>query len=175
MALLRHGSTDATRDALPDRLCRRAPCSLCVRQLRAQDARIHATGRERGRSLYFLTLSSAKISKSTGDFLRLKLLTDKGYDPLAYRFRCLTAHYRSQMSFTWEAMDAAQAELDRLRRTSTSSPRAWPRPCRVAPWSASKAPATVSLPISPKASPTAWNASSPLPDRAHGALRPNER
>jgi cysteinyl-tRNA synthetase len=56
------------------------------------------------------------MSKSTGDFLRLKLLTDKGYDPLAYRFLCLTAHYRSQMSFTWEAMDGAQATLDRLRR-----------------------------------------------------------
>ncbi|MDP9198345.1 MAG: cysteine--tRNA ligase [Pseudomonadota bacterium] len=66
---------------------------------------------------YFLTLSSAKMSKSTGDFLRLTLLTDKGYDPLAYRFLCLTAHYRSQMSFTWEAMDAAQTGLDRLRRT----------------------------------------------------------
>jgi cysteinyl-tRNA synthetase len=65
---------------------------------------------------YFLTLASAKMSKSTGDFLRLKLLTDKGYDPLAYRYLCLTAHYRSQMSFTWEAMDGAQATLDRLRR-----------------------------------------------------------
>src|SRR3954468_13009990 len=65
---------------------------------------------------YFLTLSSAKMSKSTGDFLRLKLLTDKGYDPLAYRFLCLTAHYRSQMSFSWDAMDAAQTGLDRLRR-----------------------------------------------------------
>jgi cysteinyl-tRNA synthetase len=65
---------------------------------------------------YFLTLASAKMSKSTGDFLRLKLLTDRGYDPLAYRYLCLTAHYRSQMSFTWEAMDAAHAGLDRLRR-----------------------------------------------------------
>ncbi|MEP6701887.1 MAG: cysteine--tRNA ligase [Betaproteobacteria bacterium] len=65
---------------------------------------------------YFLTLSSAKMSKSAGDFLRLKLLTDKGYDPLAYRFLCLSAHYRSQMSFTWDAMDAAQTGLDRLRR-----------------------------------------------------------
>src|SRR5438067_218833 len=65
---------------------------------------------------YFLLLSTAKMSKSTGDFLRLKLLVDRGYDPLAYRFLCLTAHYRSQMSFNWEAMDAAQTGLDRLRR-----------------------------------------------------------
>jgi cysteinyl-tRNA synthetase len=56
------------------------------------------------------------MSKSAGDFLRLQLLIDKGYDPLAYRFLCLTAHYRSQMAFNWDAMDAAQTGLDRLRR-----------------------------------------------------------
>jgi len=65
---------------------------------------------------YFLTLNASKMSKSSGEFLRLKLLVDKGYDPLAYRFLCLTAHYRSQMSFSWDAMDAAQTGLDRLRR-----------------------------------------------------------
>jgi cysteinyl-tRNA synthetase len=65
---------------------------------------------------YFLTLNTAKMSKSAGDFLRLQLLIDKGYDPLAYRFLCLTAHYRSQMAFSWDAMDAAQTGLDRLRR-----------------------------------------------------------
>jgi cysteinyl-tRNA synthetase len=65
---------------------------------------------------YFLTLNTAKMSKSAGDFLRLQLLIDKGYDPLAYRFLCLTAHYRSQMAFNWDAMDAAQTGLDRLRR-----------------------------------------------------------
>ena len=65
---------------------------------------------------YFLVLNSTKMAKSAGEFLRVKSLTDRGYDPLAYRFLCLTAHYRSQMSFTWEAMDAAQTGLDRLRR-----------------------------------------------------------
>ncbi len=65
---------------------------------------------------YFLVLNNAKMAKSAGEFLRVKSLTDRGYDPLAYRFLCLTAHYRTQMSFTWEAMDAAQTGLDRLRR-----------------------------------------------------------
>ena len=65
---------------------------------------------------YFLLLNTAKMSKSAGDFLRLQLLIDRGYDPLAFRFLCLTAHYRSQMNFSWEAMDAAQTGLDRLRR-----------------------------------------------------------
>jgi cysteinyl-tRNA synthetase len=65
---------------------------------------------------YFLLLNNAKMAKSAGEFLRMKSLTDRGYDPLTYRFLCLTAHYRTQMSFSWDAMDAAQTGLDRLRR-----------------------------------------------------------
>lgn len=65
---------------------------------------------------YFLLLNNAKMAKSAGEFLRMKSLTDRGYDPMTYRFLCLTAHYRSQMSFSWAAMDAAQTGLERLRR-----------------------------------------------------------
>jgi cysteinyl-tRNA synthetase len=65
---------------------------------------------------YFLLASDAKMAKSAGEFLRLKTLTDRGYDPLAYRYLCLTAHYRSQLNFTWDALDAATTALDRLRR-----------------------------------------------------------
>jgi cysteinyl-tRNA synthetase len=42
-----------------------------------------------------------------GEFLRLAYLVDRGYDPLAYRYLCLTAHYRGQLNFTWDALDAA--------------------------------------------------------------------
>jgi cysteinyl-tRNA synthetase len=65
---------------------------------------------------YFLLAGDAKMAKSAGEFLRLKSLTDRGYDPLAYRYLCLTAHYRSQLNFTWDALDAAATALDRLRR-----------------------------------------------------------
>jgi cysteinyl-tRNA synthetase len=65
---------------------------------------------------YFLLASDAKMAKSAGEFLRLKSLTDRGYDPLAYRYLCLTAHYRSQLNFTWDALDAAATALERLRR-----------------------------------------------------------
>jgi cysteinyl-tRNA synthetase len=64
---------------------------------------------------YFLLSNDAKMAKSAGEFLRLKALTDRGYDPLAYRYLCLTAHYRTQMNFTWDALDAATTALDRLR------------------------------------------------------------
>jgi len=64
---------------------------------------------------YFLLLNDAKMAKSAGEFLRVQLLMEKGYDPLVYRYLCLTAHYRTQMSFSWEAMDAAATALDRMR------------------------------------------------------------
>jgi len=66
---------------------------------------------------HFLQINQSKMSKSTGAFLRLQTLKDEGYDPLAYRYLCLTAHYRSNLSFTWEALDAAQTALQRLRES----------------------------------------------------------
>lgn len=52
--------------------------------------------------------SDGKMSKSSGNFLTLQTLIDKGYDPLDYRFFLLGAHYRSQVAFSWEAMEGAK-------------------------------------------------------------------
>ena len=66
---------------------------------------------------YFLITNDAKMSKSSGEFLRLQLLKEKGIaDPIAYRYLCLTAHYRSQLNFSWDALRAADTALHRLRR-----------------------------------------------------------
>jgi len=62
----------------------------------------------------FLVERSGKMSKSSGEFLRLQLLIDRGYHPLAYRLMCLQAHYRSELEFSWEGLEAA---LTRLKRT----------------------------------------------------------
>lgn len=65
----------------------------------------------------FLRLpDSEKMSKSDGSFLRLDSLLERGVDPLAYRYLALTAHYRSKLVFSWEALEAAQTALGRLRR-----------------------------------------------------------
>lgn len=64
---------------------------------------------------YFLQINEARMGKSVGNFLRVQTLIDQGYDPLAYRFMCLGAHYRSRLSFTWEGLDGAQTALNRLR------------------------------------------------------------
>jgi cysteinyl-tRNA synthetase len=64
---------------------------------------------------YFLQLDGEKMSKSSGEFLRLQLLIEKGYDPLAYRFFCLSANYRAKLTFNWEGLDGSAKALDRLR------------------------------------------------------------
>jgi len=62
----------------------------------------------------FLVERSGKMSKSSGEFLRLQLLIDKGYHPLAYRMLCLQAHYRSELEFSWDGLGAALVRLKRL-------------------------------------------------------------
>lgn len=62
----------------------------------------------------FLVERSGKMSKSSGEFLRLQLLIDRGYHPLAYRLMCLQAHYRSELEFSWEGLGAALTRLKRL-------------------------------------------------------------
>ena len=62
----------------------------------------------------FLVERSGKMSKSSGEFLRLQLLLDKGYHPLAYRLMCLQAHYRSELEFSWETLGAALTRLKRM-------------------------------------------------------------
>lgn len=63
---------------------------------------------------YFLKLENDKMSKSSGDFLRLTTLEEKGFEPLVYRYFCLTAHYRTQMSFSFESLEANRVALTRL-------------------------------------------------------------
>ncbi|MEE9433004.1 MAG: cysteine--tRNA ligase [Sphingorhabdus sp.] len=58
--------------------------------------------------------SAGKMSKSSGEFLRLQLLIDKGFHPLAYRMMCLQAHYRSELEFSWDNLAAAFTRLKRL-------------------------------------------------------------
>ena len=64
---------------------------------------------------FLVTADSGKMAKSAGGFLTVETLREKGYDPLAYRYFCFSAHYRKQLEFTWESLDAAAKTLDSLR------------------------------------------------------------
>ncbi|MGI5977560.1 MAG: cysteine--tRNA ligase [Candidatus Limivicinus sp.] len=64
--------------------------------------------------VYHLNTSSGKMSKSSGEFLTVSVLENKGYDPLAYRLFCLQSHYRKSLVFTWENLDNAQVAYNKL-------------------------------------------------------------
>ena len=72
----------------------------------------------------FLTVDNGKMSKSLGNLYTIDDLIAKGYDPLAFRYFVLGAHYRSQINFTFEALDAAANALTKLRETV----RGWDEP-----------------------------------------------
>lgn len=54
-----------------------------------------------------LLVDGVKMSKSLGNFYRVKDIEEKGFDPIALRYLFLTAHFRTQMNFTWESLNAA--------------------------------------------------------------------
>ncbi|MBE6751257.1 MAG: cysteine--tRNA ligase [Ruminococcaceae bacterium] len=61
-----------------------------------------------------LNTNSGKMSKSSGEFLTVSLLEEKGYNPLAYRFFCLQSHYRKSLVFSYENLDNAQGAFNKL-------------------------------------------------------------
>lgn len=56
----------------------------------------------------FLRLSGDKMSKSTGEFLTISLLMEKGFNPLDYRLFAYTSHYRNYLNFNWESLESAR-------------------------------------------------------------------
>ncbi|WP_294391808.1 cysteine--tRNA ligase [uncultured Sphingomonas sp.] len=72
----------------------------------------------------FLVDRQGKMSKSAGGFTTLQSLIDAGVHPLAYRLLCLSAHYRSELEFSTEAVLAALTRLKRLVLTVERLPLA---------------------------------------------------
>ncbi|MDR1692031.1 MAG: cysteine--tRNA ligase [Oscillospiraceae bacterium] len=62
----------------------------------------------------FLLIDGGKMSKSLGNLYTLGDLEERGYPPMAYRYFCAGAHYRSKLNFTWDGMDAAKTAYNRL-------------------------------------------------------------
>ncbi|MGV8168933.1 MAG: cysteine--tRNA ligase [Candidatus Nanoarchaeia archaeon] len=63
----------------------------------------------------FLVMGEDKMSKSSGEFLRLQTLIDKGYSPIDYRYFILGTHYRKKLNFSFEALDSAKNAVEKLR------------------------------------------------------------
>lgn len=116
-------------------------CSAMIRSILGQEIDIHTGGEEHisihhnneiaqseassGRTFVHywlhnahLTMGGDKISKSIGNVVYLSDIVKKGIHPLALRYFFLQAHYRTSLSFSWEALAGAAGALDRLWKIS---------------------------------------------------------
>ena len=64
--------------------------------------------------VHHLNTETGKMSKSSGEFLTVSLLEQKGYDPIVYRFFCLQSHYRRNLVFSYENLDNAAVAYGKL-------------------------------------------------------------
>ena len=61
-----------------------------------------------------LLVEGKKMGKSIGNIINFDTLVQKEFDPLAFRYLCLTAHYRGELNFTWAGLEAASIALEKL-------------------------------------------------------------
>ena len=61
-----------------------------------------------------LLVDRAKMSKSLGNFYTLKELLEKGYNGREIRLMLLQTHYRTQLNFTFEGLEAVRHTLRRI-------------------------------------------------------------
>jgi cysteinyl-tRNA synthetase len=63
-----------------------------------------------------LRLAGQKIAKSAGNVVRVQEIQERGMDPLSFRWLTFQTQYRSEMDFSWEAMETADQRVKQLRR-----------------------------------------------------------
>jgi cysteinyl-tRNA synthetase len=116
-------------------------CSAMVRALLGQEIDIHTGGEDHiavhhnneiaqseaasGRTFVhywmhnaFLTMNGEKASKSLGNSVELSTVVEKGFHPLALRYFFLQAHYRTPLSFSFDALAGGAGALERLWKIS---------------------------------------------------------
>ncbi|MEK7232205.1 MAG: cysteine--tRNA ligase [Elusimicrobiota bacterium] len=76
----------------------------------------------------FLLMNNAKMAKSSGGFVKLSDLKERGFSPLDYKYHCLTAHYRKQLDFTWESLEGSKTARRRLKDAAAALAGEAPKP-----------------------------------------------
>ena len=70
----------------------------------------------------FITIEDKKVSKSLRNTITLSQLKDKAIEPRALRYWYMSAHYKSQSNFTWDAVEGANTAYTRLSRAFLELP-----------------------------------------------------
>jgi len=62
----------------------------------------------------FMSVDGQKMSKSLNNFFTVDDVIKKGFSPIALRLLFFTAHYRSELNFTWENLAGMQVAYEKL-------------------------------------------------------------
>src|SRR3989344_4630126 len=62
----------------------------------------------------FVNIHGGKIGKSLGNIVTLTSLIESDIHPSSYRYFILSAHYRTQLDFTFRAIESAQHTLEKI-------------------------------------------------------------
>ncbi len=62
-----------------------------------------------------LNNETGKMSKSSGEFITVDRLVEKGYDPLVYRLFCLQSHYQKPLLFSYDRLNGALSTYNRVK------------------------------------------------------------
>jgi len=76
-----------------------------------------ATGKQFSRNwlhVKHLQVEGRKMSKSLGNFVTVRQLLEQGYDPASIRHQLISAHYRSDLNFTRDGLEASRSAVQRL-------------------------------------------------------------
>lgn len=63
-----------------------------------------------------LLADGVKMSKSAQNAYLISDLKDRNIDPMAFRYLCMTARYRTRLNFTFTSLKASERALNRLKR-----------------------------------------------------------
>ncbi len=56
----------------------------------------------------FLIMDAERMGKSEGNAITLETVKERGIEPLDYRYYLFSAHYRTQLTFSWDALAGAR-------------------------------------------------------------------
>lgn len=63
----------------------------------------------------FVNIGETKMAKSGDNSITLETVRTNGINPVALRYLYLQSHYRSQISFSWDALSGAETALKKLQ------------------------------------------------------------
>jgi cysteinyl-tRNA synthetase len=125
-----------------------------------------------------LLLGGRRMAKSAGNFQRITELVEDGFDPLAFRYLCLTSRYGRKLNLSTDSLRGAGAALESLRArlralgpAPASGPWAAPPPL-VAGASGPRPEGVATGPRGQQESPDPALDAYPIADRTHLAAAP---